>query len=152
MKSAGFKMLVLVLFIQLFGPAHLFSAGPEKDRTPIEITSLSMVAENKNNKITFTGSVVAQKNDITLYSDKMIVLYNGDQEIEEISAYGNVRLVRDDKEITADNAVYYTNDEKVIFTGRPVFREAHNIVSGTQITYFIPGERSIVENSRVILK
>lgn len=151
------KYILVLSSIVLFLAISLVEIGPlhaEKTRTnssAITINSDRMIAENKKNIVSFEGSVVARKDRITLYSDRMEVQYDNDRNIQTITSYGNVRLIQDKREISADKAVYYAHDEKVVFTGTPVFKEDKDTVTGSRITYYIPAEKSIVENSKVIL-
>jgi len=54
--------------------------------------------------------------------------------------------------ITADKAVYYADEAKVVFSGNPRAMDGENVVTGSVMTYFIDEDRSIVENSKVYLK
>ena len=142
---------IIAVFI-LFIAIETYAEESNKDDSPLEITSQSMTVEEKSNMITFNGSVVAKKDTITIYSDTMIVNYYQDKKIKNVLASGNVRLIQDQKEIRSEKAEYLPDKEKVIFTGNPVFTENKNIVTGSMITYIIPSGKSIVENSKVILR
>ncbi len=121
-------------------------------RTPIEIDSQSMTVEESSNTIIFRGSVIARKDDITIFSDKMVVNLDEFKEITGIVAQGKVKMIRDAKVITSNKAVYSPDDEKVTFTGDPRFQEDNSTVTGSVITYFIATEKAIVEGSKVILR
>lgn len=138
-----------ILFILLSIFVH--AQEPTQSGGPIEITAQSMVADNKSNSITFEGSVVARKDSVTMYADRMIVHYDDARKVQRIIAEHSVKLLQEEKEIRAESAVYNANDESVVFTGDPVFSEGPDTVMGSKITYFITDNRSIVENSRVIL-
>ncbi len=142
---------IIAVFI-LFIAIETYAEESNKDDSPLEITSQSMTVEEKSNIITFNGSVVAKKDTITIYSDTMIVNYYQDKKIKNVMASGNVRLIQDQKEIRSEKAEYLPDEEKVIFTGNPVFTENKNTVTGSMITYIIPSGKSIVENSKVILR
>jgi lipopolysaccharide export system protein LptA len=147
------KIAILILCIlSSFFSYYAYAGEGKSEKIPLEITSKSMVAEDNNTLITFKDSVVAKKGDITLYSDTLVVHYGKQRKVKKIIARGNVTLNQGDKEIKSENAEYFPDDEKVVFTGNPVFHENNNIVSGSKITYLITSEKSIVEDSRVILK
>lgn len=128
----------------------------DKDRgaivgqSPIVITSAKLKAEN--NTALFEGSVVAKTDNMTLYSDKMLVFYSQEGKVSKIEADGNVRLIREGKVLTSSKALYIAGEEKIIFTGEPKAVEGENVVTGSKITYIIKEGRSIIENSRVILR
>jgi lipopolysaccharide export system protein LptA len=90
--------------------------------------------------------------------DKMLVYYTqagdrkGEKEpetkIDKIVATGQVKINRTQGGVaTAEKAVYYQNEEKVILTGNPVVRQGNDTVEGERITIFLEENRSIVESS-----
>ncbi len=145
------RNIIIAVFILCLA-SETFAEGSNKENSPLEITSQSMTVEEKSNIITFNGSVVAKKDNITIYSDTMVVYYHQDRKIKNVLASGNVRLLQDQKEIRSEKAEYLPDEEKVIFTGDPVFTENKNTVTGSMIMYIIPSGKSIVENSKVILR
>ena len=73
------------------------AASVHKDRSslPITVKSNEMTADNKGKTALFSGKVVAKQGDITIFSDKLIVMYadkNG--EVEKVEASGNVRIIQ----------------------------------------------------------
>jgi lipopolysaccharide export system protein LptA len=125
----------------------------EKIRGPITVTSETLTADNKAHTALFEKNVVAKTTDMTIHADWMMVYYQeqgGD--VTKIEAKGNVRVYREAKVITSREAVYFADEEKVVFTGDPRAVDGENVVTGSKITYFTKDDRSLVENSRVILK
>ena len=142
------------LCVVLFLPAWVAAEGPrEKVRGPITVTSETLTADNKEHTALFEKNVVAKTSDMTIHADWMLVYYKeqgGD--VTKIEAKGNVRVYREAKVITSKEAVYFADEEKVVFTGDPRAVDGENVVTGSKITYFTKDDRSLVENSRVILK
>jgi len=130
----------------------------EEDKTeqikgPIVITSETLSTDNKVRTALFEGSVVAKSEDMTLYADRMIVYYAEQTgKVTRIDAEGRVRLVKKDLIVTSKVAEYFAEEDKVIFTGEPKAVEKGNVVTGTKMTYLLKEDRSIVENSRVLLE
>ena len=125
----------------------------EKVKGPITVTSETLTADNKEHTALFEKNVVAKTTDMTIHSDWMLVYYNeqgGD--VTKIEAKGNVKVYREGKVITSKEATYFASEEKVVFTGSPRAIDGENVVTGSKITYFTKDDRSIVENSKVILK
>ncbi|MBI4654099.1 MAG: lipopolysaccharide transport periplasmic protein LptA [Nitrospirae bacterium] len=123
------------------------------EKKPIVITSQTLIADNKSNTAVFEGSVVAKTGDIIIYSDKMTVFYDNSQKnITKIYASGNVVAHKKERAIFSKEATYFGEEEKIVFTGEPRAVEGENIVTGTQIIYFLKDDRSIVEGSRVIFR
>ncbi|MBI4686912.1 MAG: lipopolysaccharide transport periplasmic protein LptA [Nitrospirae bacterium] len=144
------KLFILILFITSL-IAVVNTANAEKK--PIIITSKTLVTDNKTSTAVFEGSVVAKTDDLVIYSDKMTVFYdNSNEKISKIYASGNVKVHKRERAIFSNEATYYGEEEKIVFAGEPRAIDGENIVSGTQIIYFLKDDRSIVEGSKVILK
>lgn len=125
----------------------------EQIKGPIVITSQTLLSDNKARTALFEGSVVAKTENMTLYSDKMLVYYaEGSGNVTKIEAEGRVKLVKKDLVVTSKAANYFADEEKVIFTGEPKAIEKGNIITGTKMTYLMKDDRSFVENSRVLLE
>ncbi len=157
MSGRSFFNFLLILSLVLFHAA-LVSGAEKRDREgtsrdePVEITADRLTADNNTGTAVFEGSVVARQGGLTLHADWMKVIYSDQREIKEIQARGRVRLTQDGREITSDEAVYYRNEQMVVFTGNPVAREEKSTVTGSRMTYYIEEGRSVVENTRVIIK
>jgi lipopolysaccharide export system protein LptA len=148
----------IILIVVAFSSARAGSqkAGEEKTgqiKGPIVITSEKLLADNKAHTALFEGSVVAKSDDMTLHSDRMLVYYaEKTGNVIRIDAEGKVKLVREELVVTSKTANYFADEDKIIFTGEPRAVERGNIVTGTKMTYLLKEDRSIVENSRVLLE
>ena len=148
------KRLLIISILLLFLPV-LANAEDQKARIkgPIHITSETLTADNKAHTALFEKNVVAKTTDLTIYSDKMLVYYLEDGgTVTKIEATGNVKVLRESRIITSKAAVYYAEEEKVVFTGDPRAMDGDNVVSGTKIIYLMDNDRFQVENSKVILR
>ena len=147
-------LLILSLFLILAVPGGAFAEEAKtKVKGPITITSESLTADNKEHTALFEKNVVARTTDMTIHADWMLVYYKeqgGD--VTKIEAKGSVKVYQEAKVITANEMVYFADEEKVVFTGSPRAIDGDNIVTGTKITYYTRDDRSVVENSKVILK
>ena len=125
----------------------------KSEKKPVVITSQTLTADNKNSTAVFEGSVVAKTDDITIYSDRMTVYYdNTKSKIDKIEASGNVKVLKQERAIFSEHAVYFDNEQKIIFNGNPKAVEGGNVITGTQIIFFLKDDRAVVEGSRVILQ
>ena len=146
-----FNCLLSILIICFSVSKVSVTEGAEKKT--ITITSETLTADNKNSTAVFEGSVIAKTDDITIYSDKMIVFYNdAENNVKKINATGNVKVHNKERVIFSKEASYIKNEEKIIFTGSPKAIEGDNVITGTQIIYFLKDDRALVEGSRVILQ
>ncbi len=142
----------LIALVLAAGPAFAAEAKP-KVQGPITVTSETLTADNAAHTALFERNVVAKTSDITIHADKMLVFYRPDGgEVTKIEATGSVKLVRDARIITAQKAVYFADEEKVVFTGEPRAVDGENMVTGSKMTVFLKDDRSVVENSKVYLK
>ena len=133
------------------------TSGSVKDRVkgPVTVTSETLTADNQAHTALFEKNVIAKTTDMTMYADWMLVYYTdpgGD--ITEIRLKGNVKVHKEDKVITSQEATYYTDlPERIVFTGAPRAVDGQNVVSGTKITHYMEEDRSFVEGgSKVIMK
>ena len=144
MKKLSFQIIVFLIFSVT--ASFIFAAEEQGDA--INITSDRMEAEKLKRLIVFKGNVVAKQKDMTINSDELQVHYDeSGKDIEEVIAIGNVRIVQGDKTATAQRAVYYKIEEKVVLTGNARLNEASNFVEGESITVYVKTGRSIVEGS-----
>jgi len=162
MKHLNYTILLIAILIFIY-PTVILSETSQKetkkvDSDPITIKSNSLEIDNKKNIVTFSENVDAKTPDFTIKCQKMLVYYlnkpnskdSGKEEIniDKIIATGDVKINRPGSGLaTAEKAVYYQNDEKVVLTGNPIVRQGNDFVEGSKITLFIKEKRSIVEGS-----
>jgi len=154
------KKIFLIVFLSvlcLLSSVFCLFAQEKKSasKEPTVITSELLTADNKAKTALFEKSVVARKGEMTLFADKMLVYYSeekGSSNIKRIDAEGNVKLIKGERVVTSKFATYFSEpEEKIIFTGEPKATEGENVVTGTKMIYFMKDDRSIVENSKVLL-
>ncbi len=169
MSRTGKGCLVLVLFFFLFsflsaeaqdkkGKAKATDKKPKKaeggfglmsSRSPIEIASDVLEANQKENVVTFSGNVIAKQEEMTIHTNKLVVNYDPEtKKISEIQAIGNVKVVMGDRRATGQKAIFYQNENKLILEGDAVIREGDNVIRGERVIYYMDEERSVVEPSK----
>ena len=120
--------------------------GFTTSRAPIDITSDTVEADQKQNKVTFEGNVVAKQEDVTLYANTLVMIYDPDtKKLKEIIAIGNVKVVQLDRRATGQKATFDQDKNKVVLDGDAVVREGTNVIRGERITFYVEEERSVVE-------
>ncbi len=123
--------------------------GFTASHAPIDISSDSVEADQKKNTITFKGNVVAKQEDITLYANTLIILYDPDtKQLKEIRAIGNVKVVQRERRATGQKATFHQDENKVVLDGEAVVREGENVIRGEKITFYVNEERSVVEGGK----
>ncbi len=153
----NFSISQLLIFCLLFTDVSF--AGEKKvaappssalsavESQPITITSNNMEARKKENLVIFRGDVVAQQKDYTLYSRELHVYYADGQEIKEMIAIGDVRIVQSDKVATGEKAVYTKVNRAVVLTGNPQVEQDCDVVKGEKIIMYLDEDKSVVEGS-----
>ena len=164
MRTLRYGPLLIILFVFALvfsGPvrSEAIQKQVQKDSArPFVIKSNSLEVDDKLKVVTFHGDVNATKDDLVIYCQKMLVSYEnlsdqkntavGGTRIDKIVATGRVRIVRAKGGMaTAENAVYYQQDERVVLTGNPVVRLGNDLVEGDSITIFLRENRSVVKSS-----
>jgi lipopolysaccharide export system protein LptA len=152
MSRLNFTRL-LVAFVALLGAAPL---SAEEARIlgsgPIVITSESLVADQKEGRAVFEGSVEARSEDMTLVSERMTVFYTEDGGVERIEAEGQVKLTHEERVVVSEEALFVMAERKITFTGDPKAMEGPNVVTGTKMVYLMDEGLFMVEESTVILE
>jgi lipopolysaccharide export system protein LptA len=161
--SYGPSSLVLVTALILLVHPFAFSETPERegekgDTPSIVVKADSLEIDNKKRIVTFTGHVDAQRDIFTMYCEKMDLHYVNREsgassektqfQVEKIVASGNVKIIRTGGGLaTADKAIYYQAEDKVVLTGNPVVKQGKDSVEGSRITLYLKDNRSVVEGS-----
>ncbi|MBI3398217.1 MAG: lipopolysaccharide transport periplasmic protein LptA [Deltaproteobacteria bacterium] len=112
---------------------------------PITITSNSMEAVKKESLVIFRGNVIAEQKDYTLYSNELYIYYADGQQIKEMIATGDVKIVQLNKIATGEKAVYMKENRTLVLTGNPQVKEDCDSVKGEKITIFLDEDKSLVE-------
>ena len=174
------RTLSLWLLVVLFCPSPVFSAASAADAVATTITAQKMTVRNRDNRAVFEGTVVLTRGDLLVQSDRMVVLFQPQQENEPaaaamktqtndrrpsqlpsmgnrsvrlIEATGRVEIKQADGQATCRQAIYYAEDDKIVLTGDPVAWQKGARVTGDKIVLYLSEHRSVVEGrSRVLLE
>lgn len=148
------QLFISSLFLFFILSTTVFSIEKAQQiKGPITITSEMLTADNKARTALFENSVVARTTDMTMYADKMLVYYSENTgNITKIDAKERVKLIKGNRVITSNEATYYADGDKVIFTGEPRAVEGENVITGKKMTYLLNEDRFLVEDSKVFLQ
>lgn len=122
---------------------------------PLQVTSEKMIAHQSEDMVEFIGSVKAVQEDSTLLADSVkIYFYPSDQNtkdrqdrVKKIVAAANVEYTAGERKAFADKAVYTTEDQILVLTGKSAkLLTGANWVSGQKITLFRKDNRAMVES------
>ena len=159
-----FAASVLILLCSIVSASSAFSAdklsnNPLKQKSlksdsPLHIASDRMEASQTDKTILFEGHVVVQQDDLTLTGDRLKVYGMSEKkgaeptmvdQIDRIEVEGDVKVMQRDRAATAQKAVYYHQQQKIILMGSPTVSQGQDKVQGRLITLYISDGRSVVE-------
>jgi lipopolysaccharide export system protein LptA len=152
-KNSRFLFIgsLLVSFLVTAGIV-LAESGVKRIKGPIVITSEKLTADNTAHTALFERSVVARTKEMTIYANKMLVSSDKDSgAVTRIDSSGSVQLIKGNRVVTSQEAVYFADEDKVIFTGEPKAVEDGNVITGQKMTYLMSEDRFFVEGSKVFL-
>lgn len=118
----------------------------EYDATePVEVTSAQLDLNQTDGNAIFTGNVLLGK--LTSAADRVLVEYGATEpcEIERISAFQIVVLLRPTAAAEGDEAVYDMATSEVGMTGNVLLTQELNAVSGDTLTIDLDTTTSLVE-------
>ena len=125
----------------------------ERNENPIYIKSDQLLTDTKSRTATFSGKVTARQGDLALYADRMVVHYATEGgNVERVECTGNVRIVQKNRTGMAGTAVYDNREGKIVLTVNPKVFQGEDMVSGSEITYYLADQKSVVTgtpNTRV---
>ncbi len=148
-----FIILAICILVLSSRPTQAQQEVLDSSKAATIIKSESLTINKKENRAHFKGSVVAKKGDMTVFADAMLVYYDETgSKIKRIEAEGNVRVVKNQKTIISQKAVYIAEDDSITFTGEPVAMDGKNMIKGDKIIYYISEDCSVVSNSKVFIK
>ncbi|RII26584.1 MAG: lipopolysaccharide transport periplasmic protein LptA [Geobacter sp.] len=144
--------IVAVLLCVIVVTGVLAAGDPMSRRNdqPIKIKSNELFTDNAAGTATFVGKVVARQGDLVIYSDRLIVHYaDKDKEVDRVEAFGNVRIVQENRRGEADHAVYERQLAKITLDGgKPKVSQGEDTVTGEVITYFLNDEKSVATGGK----
>ncbi len=163
----------IVLTLSWLAPAFAEAppSGPASETKPMAITSRSMTVKSVDQRVVFDHDVTISKGDLDLSADRVEVILTrpadagqtadpfgvagpnllSEDNIERIEASGRVKVVQGKKTATADHAVYHRAEDTIVLTGNPETWEEGVKIQGSKITILLKEQRSIVEESRVVI-
>ena len=129
-------------------------------QSPIYINADRMEANQDQKTIIFESNVVVRQDDTTITSNRLkVILLEGDnkplvddpspaERIDYIEFEGDVKVNQLDRVATANKAIFYQREQKILLNGHPVVTKGQDRIEGNLITIYLKDGRSIVEGGR----
>ncbi|MDY6879923.1 MAG: lipopolysaccharide transport periplasmic protein LptA [Desulfatiglans sp.] len=157
-----FSLVFLLAWVLVLGMNRSARGEQESEKAaskPLVIKSKTLEIDDIQKIVTFVDQVNAKKEEFTIDCQKLLVFYRDSSpskdnteeqlKIDKIVATGDVRIDRTEGGLaTAEKAVYYQQEEKMVLTGNPVVKQGSDFVEGDRILIFLKENRSIVESSK----
>lgn len=153
--------VVLVQVIIILGHAAETVSTDKRPQSgqKIQITADELISSGQDNYAEFIGNVEVIQGTFLIKSDRLRIYYKsfkvdsktpsmGEESIEKIIAYGNVRIWSDDRRAEADQAEYSLADMVLVLSGdNSTVTSGKNSVTGSKITLCRRDGRIKVEGS-----
>ena len=135
-KFLFFLFFSLVSFLKISFSSEIF------------IESEELMITNDPLTTTFIGNVYAFDEEISLWADKILILYTEtDDQIDQIKSFGNTKLVRNNQEIISENMTYFVIDKKIHAKGNVVLTQDKNVMKGNDLRVDLTKSTSIMKSN-----
>lgn len=121
---------------------------------PINIEAVKLDYFDKEQKLIYTGNVVATQGDSTLRSSVLTIFLapktpgaatsTGTNQVQRMYATGPVTMTQRDQIGTGDNAVYTRATNSVVMTGNVTLTQGPNVTKGEKLTYDLKTGQAVV--------
>jgi lipopolysaccharide export system protein LptA len=141
----------------MFAPGAVVSAaGASNDQTPINIVAVQLDYFDKEQKLIYTGHVVATRGDTILKTPKLTVFLAPKQQggsgpkasssdrVRRMEAVGPVTLISKDQVATGDSGIYEKTLDKVYLDGNVSLTQGPNVTLGDHIVYDLKTTQAVV--------
>jgi len=119
------------------------------EKKPIDIVSDSMEGFDKEKYVIFKGSVIAKQEDLFIFADVIEAYMSEDtNEIEKAYAKGNVKIVKQDRTATSNEAIFDNNKREITLKKNVVVISGQDRLTGELVTYFVNEDRVVVEGEK----
>ena len=62
-------------------------------------------------------------------------------------AKGNVRITQNERIVTGEQALFLSDEQRIVVTGNPVMREGNNVIAGERVVVLLNENRGVVEGT-----
>ncbi|MEW6435707.1 MAG: LptA/OstA family protein [Pseudomonadota bacterium] len=146
-----------LFWLGMFAPGAVVSAaGASNDQTPINIVAVQLDYFDKEQKLIYTGHVVATRGDTILKTPRLTVFLAPKQKggsgskasssdrVRRMEAVGPVTLISKDQVATGDSGIYEKTLDKVYLDGNVSLTQGPNVTLGDHIVYDLKTTQAVV--------
>ena len=114
-------------------------------KKPVDIVSDTMEGFDKEKYVVFKGSVIAKQEDLFIFADTMEAhTSETTNEIEKAYAKGNVKIVKQDRTATCQEATFDNGKGEITLKGDVVVYQGQDKLVGDVIIYYVNDDRVVV--------
>ena len=154
-KTYSHSVIVLAIMWLLFSGLSHGQAATPKD-APVHIVSDRLEAYQQQQRVIFIGNVVAKQGELTIRGDRMTIFYLEEKnpqpneeglagKVDRIEVDGGVHISQKEIVATGEHVVYFSEENKIVLTGKPRVERGKDSIQGEKITLFLDTEKSVVE-------
>jgi lipopolysaccharide export system protein LptA len=101
---------------------------------------------DKEKYVVFKGKVVAKQEDLFIFADAMEAYTSeGNNEIEKVHAKGNVKIVKQDRTATCQEAIFENAKGEITLKGNVIVYQGQDKLAGDVIIYYVNEDRVVVQ-------
>lgn len=134
-------------------PLSLFAALllvlPAVAAEPVKVTADDFTIDQNNKNATFSGNVVITRTGLTLWANKVVVIYGtgGESDIDSLTATGSVRIKTTTQEATGDKAVFNPDTLVLRLSENVTVVNAQGTVNGPELTINLDSGTSVFKGN-----
>ena len=114
----------------------------------LKITSNNLEVDRSNKISIFSGDVYVVNQNIKIWSEKLIVKFNNNEnEIQEFNAINKVKIVKDEITATGDTGLYFPKSDVINLFGNVEVYENNNYVKCDELFLDIKNSTSIMKST-----
>lgn len=127
----------------------LLAAAPASAASPVKVTADTFVVDQATSEATFTGNVVLVRSDLTVWADKVVVIYGegGVEDIESMEATGRVRLKTSEQDATGDRATFDPDSQVLRLSGNVTVVNSAGTLTGPELVINLDDQTTVFSSN-----
>ena len=126
------------------GPLGFFT-----EKKPVDVVSDTMEGLEKGKIVVFKGHVIAKQGEMSMFCDTLTAYLSEEtNEIERAHAEGNVKIVKQERTATCEEAFFDNAKGEIILKRNAVVFSGADKVAGDTVTYFLNDDRVHVQGEK----
>lgn len=125
-------------------------ALPAAAAEPVNVSADDFTIDQASNNAIFAGNVVITRTGLTLWADKVVVIYGsgGESDIDSLTASGNVRIKTDNQDATGAEATFNPDTQILRLSGDVTVVNAQGKLNGPELTIDLATNKSVFKGNK----